>query len=88
MADAASFFLCERCCKTCSAQMTTIRNRIEQWFEILGHRIYENKYKTLIVMVFLIAGILSQLPKLIFDMSNEGFLHEDDQSLAALLWHS
>jgi hydrophobe/amphiphile efflux-3 (HAE3) family protein len=61
--------------------MTTIRNRIEQWFEILGHRIYENKYKTLIVMVFLIAGILSQLPKLTFDMSNEGFLHEDDQSL-------
>jgi hypothetical protein len=68
--------------------MTTIRNRIEQWFEILGHRIYENKYKKLIVRVFLIAGILSQLPKPTFDMSNEGFLHEDDRSLAALLWHS
>jgi hydrophobe/amphiphile efflux-3 (HAE3) family protein len=61
--------------------MTTIRNRIEQWFEILGHRIYENKYKTLIVMLILIAGILSQLPKLTLDISNEGFMHEDDQSL-------
>ena len=61
--------------------MTTIRNRIEQWFEILGHWIYENKYKTLILMLLLIAGILSQLPKLTLDISNEGFMHEDDQSL-------
>ena len=61
--------------------MTSIRNRIEHWFEILGHRIYENKYKTLVVMLILIAGILSQLPKLTLDISNEGFMHEDDQSL-------
>jgi predicted RND superfamily exporter protein len=61
--------------------MANVRNRIEHWFEILGHKIYDNKYKTLVVMFLLIAGILSQLPKLTLDISNEGFLHEDDQSL-------
>ncbi len=61
--------------------MTNIRNRIERWFESLAHKIYNNKYKTLLIMLFIIAGILSQLPKLTVDISNEGFLHKDDQSL-------
>ena len=32
-------------------------------------------------MVLIIAAIVSQLPKLQVDISNEGFMHEDDQSL-------
>ena len=61
--------------------MTDMRSRIEEKFESLAYTIYRNKYKTLLIMMLVIAGILSQLPKLRVDISNEGFMHEDDPSL-------
>ncbi len=61
--------------------MANIRNRIEERFASLARTISKNKYAVLIIMILLIAGILSQLPKITLDISNEGFLHKDDQSL-------
>ncbi len=61
--------------------MTNIRDRIEKWFEELAKIIYENKYKTLLIMTIVIAALFSQLPKITIDTSTEGFLREDDQKL-------
>ncbi len=54
---------------------------METWFENLARTIYHNRIKTLIIMAVLIAAFISQLPKLFFDFSTEGFLHENDPTL-------
>ncbi len=61
--------------------MANIRDRIEKWFEELAKIIYENKYKTLLLVIIFIVGLFSQLPKITLDTSTEGFLNEDDQKL-------
>ena len=60
---------------------TTIRHRIEAGFERFGHLIYRNHWKTLLLLLLLIAGLVSQLPKLTMDTSTEGFLHDNDPTL-------
>lgn len=61
--------------------MANIRNRVEAWFETLARIIFHNRIKTLIIMALLIAAFASQLPKIFFDFSTEGFLHEEDPTL-------
>ena len=61
--------------------MPTIRERIESRFESFGHLIYRNRLITLLVMLVVIAGMVSQLPKARIDTSTEGFLHENDPAL-------
>ncbi|MBW1829295.1 MAG: MMPL family transporter, partial [Deltaproteobacteria bacterium] len=61
--------------------MSKIRNQIETWFENLAHTICDNPYKTLFVMLALVAAFACQLPKITIDTTMEGFLHEDDPSL-------
>ncbi len=60
--------------------MSNIRNRIERLFEEFAIAIYDNRYKTLIIMLVIIGCLFSQLPKMAFDLSSEGFLHENDPS--------
>ena len=62
---------------------TTIRQRIERGFENLGHLIYRNHWKVLLLVALLAAGLISQLPKLTMDTSTEGFLHDNDPTLIA-----
>jgi len=57
------------------------RNRIEQRFEQLGHLIYRNHWKALLLVTLIIGSILSQLPNLTMDPSTESFLREGDNTL-------
>ncbi len=63
--------------------MTTIRNRLEKWFENLAHAIYRHRILTLIIMLALSGLLIVQIPKITIDTSTEGFLHEDDPALLA-----
>lgn len=61
--------------------MSGIRNRIERWFEALSDLIYDNRYKTILLMILFVGLLGSQIPKTTIDTSTEGFLHETDPSL-------
>ncbi len=58
--------------------MTTVRMSLEKWFGSLARNIYHNRFKTLCIMLVIIAGIVSQIPKLTIDVSTEGFMHKSD----------
>jgi hypothetical protein len=62
--------------------MTSIRNKIEKWFESLAQAIFHNRFKTILTMLVIIGAILSQLPTLTMDISTEGFMHPADPTLA------
>ncbi|MDH5547837.1 MAG: efflux RND transporter permease subunit [Gammaproteobacteria bacterium] len=59
----------------------SIRAAIESKLEALGHVIFDKRYVVLPIMLVLVGGLLSQVPKITIDTSNEGFLHEDDPIL-------
>ena len=61
--------------------MTSIRNKIEAWFEFFAYYLFDNKYKMFIFMLVMILGLASQIPKITIDTSTEGFLHDDDPIL-------
>ena len=61
--------------------MSTIRTRLEKWFENLAHAIYRHRILTLIIMLVLSGLLIVQLPKITIDTSTEGFLHEEDPAL-------
>ena len=61
--------------------MQNLRYRIEAWFALFADFIYDNRLKAIILMLGLTLGLLSQLPKLTIDTSNEGFLHKNDPIL-------
>ena len=61
--------------------MATIRARIETGFEKFGRAIFRNRIKTLLLMSILIAGFVSQLPKITFDTSNESYFRKGDRIL-------
>jgi len=58
--------------------MSQIRRKIERWFETFGDLIYRLRWLALILTLALVAGLASQVPKITFDLSTEGFLHKDD----------
>ena len=60
--------------------MSRLRNILETWFEKLADAIYNNRFKTLLVMIILIGAIFSQISNLTFDTSTQGLLREDDPS--------
>ena len=62
--------------------MANVRAKIDSGFETFGHLIYRNRFKTLVLMLILMGGVLSQLPKLGFDSTNESYFHEDDPTLS------
>ena len=58
-----------------------LRQSIEQGFSQYGRLVYRHRYKTLLLLIIVVALLVSQLPKLTLDTSNEGFLHESDPTL-------
>ena len=62
--------------------MENLRTRIETAFESFGRAVFRNRIKTLLFMLVLIAGFMSQLSKITFDESNESYFHEDDPTIA------
>ena len=60
---------------------TNLRQRIEVGFVEFGNLVYRNHWKTLLLVLALVAALVSQLPKLTLDTSTEGFLHDDDPTL-------
>jgi hydrophobe/amphiphile efflux-3 (HAE3) family protein len=63
--------------------MSTIRIRIEKWFEHLAHVIYRHRILTLVIMLALSIILIAQIPKITIDTSTEGFLHDADPALQA-----
>jgi hydrophobe/amphiphile efflux-3 (HAE3) family protein len=61
--------------------ISDIRHRVERSFEGFGRFVYRNRIKTLLVMLVIVTGMVSQLPKVRIDTSTEGFLHEKDPAL-------
>ena len=60
---------------------TTVRHRIESGLKDFGHLLFNQRWIALVLTIAIIAGLISQLPKLEMDTSTEGFLHEDDPTL-------
>ncbi|MGD9364362.1 MAG: efflux RND transporter permease subunit [Desulfobacteraceae bacterium] len=58
--------------------MTRTREKVEKIFEGLAEKIYDNRYKTIVLMLLFMATLLSQINKIQLDTSIEGFLHKDD----------
>ncbi|NOY71202.1 MAG: MMPL family transporter [Gammaproteobacteria bacterium] len=59
----------------------TIKTKIENAFRSFGYFIFDNKFKVLLALLLILAGFISQIPKITADMSSEGSLHEDDPIL-------
>ncbi len=62
---------------------TLFRQRIEIGFSRFGSMVFHHRWLTLLLVIFVVAGFASQLPKLVMDTSTEGFLHEKDPALIA-----
>ena len=62
--------------------MSSIRNRIEHWFELSANLVFDRPWLFIIVIVSMVAGLAAQLPKLHLDTSNESFLHKNDPTLS------
>lgn len=58
-----------------------MKRNIDKGFAHLGAVIYENPVKCLLVILLVVAGFLSQLPRLVVDNSLESFLSPDDPSV-------
>ena len=61
--------------------MKNLRNRMERGFENFASFIYRHRIKTVIIMLFLMGAVISQIPKITVDTSTEGFLHDNDPTL-------
>jgi hydrophobe/amphiphile efflux-3 (HAE3) family protein len=58
-----------------------IRRRIENRLEGLARIIYRHRLKTMAAMLLLVAGLVSQIPRITIDTSMEGFLHQNDPAM-------
>jgi len=63
--------------------MSGYRQKIERGFEAFVHLIYRWRWVVLLLMLSVVAGFASQMPKLTTATSNESFLHSDDPILLA-----
>lgn len=63
--------------------MSSFKHRIELQFKNFGLWVFDNRFKTLLAVLLIAAGFISQLPKITMDTSSEGFLHENDPILIA-----
>lgn len=60
---------------------SSVRKKIELWFERFAHIVYRNRLKAIFITLLFFAALASNLPNLTVDTSNEGFLHKDDPTL-------
>lgn len=63
--------------------MTNSRAWVDDGFESLGRILIRYRYAVLVAMAVIIAGLVSQLPTLTSDNSNESFFRPDDPALMA-----
>ncbi len=61
--------------------MKPFRDRLENWFEAAAGVTYRHRFKTLLIMMSVIAAMMTQLPKITIDISTEGFLRKTDPIL-------
>ena len=61
--------------------MKNLREQIEGLFEAMARKIYNNRFKTVLLALLLFAVCISQIPKITVNTSTEGFLKKTDQSL-------
>jgi len=57
------------------------RIKVEKRFEIFSLLIIKRRFKTLFLTLLFIIGLASNLPKITFDTSTEGFLYEDNPQI-------
>jgi len=57
------------------------RIRVEHGFELLTYTIIKHRFITLFLMLVFVLGLASNLPKITFDTSTEGFLYKDDPQI-------
>ncbi len=58
--------------------MSEARKKIEQRFDNFGHVTCRHRWIALALMIVLAGGLATQIPKIKFDLSTEGWLHEND----------
>ncbi|MDH5378479.1 MAG: Fis family transcriptional regulator, partial [Gammaproteobacteria bacterium] len=58
--------------------MSSLRQRIDNLFESMGYWIFGHRLLTLLLVLMMVGGLVSQMPKLTMDTSIEGFLHDED----------
>ncbi len=54
---------------------------VEKKFENFTHVIIKHRFKTLFLTLFIVLALASNLPKITFDTSTEGFLYKDDPQI-------
>ncbi|HFU74575.1 MAG TPA: RND transporter, partial [Helicobacteraceae bacterium] len=59
-------------------QMKRSIKKVDTLLYAMGQGISAHKFKVLVLMLVLIFGMISQVPKITLDTSTEGFLHEED----------
>ncbi len=59
------------------------RIRTEEKFHHFSDFIYDNKFKMLLAVLAMVVALASNLPKITFDTSTEGFLYKDDPQILA-----
>lgn len=59
------------------------RHCVEKRFITFGHLVYQNHWIALCAVLLLVAGLTSQVSKIVLDTSTEGFLHNNDPILLA-----
>jgi len=57
------------------------RIRVEHGFELFTYTIIKHRFITLFLMLIFVLGLASNLPKITFDTSTEGFLYKDDPQI-------
>jgi len=57
------------------------RLRVEKGFETFSLKIIEHRLKALFLTLLMVFGLASNLPKITFDTSTEGFLYKDDPQI-------
>ncbi|MEE8395190.1 MAG: MMPL family transporter, partial [bacterium] len=63
--------------------MAKNKGGVEARFISFGRFIFRNRLKTILAVAVLIAGLASQLPKIVIDTSTEGFFIEGDPAIVA-----
>ena len=61
--------------------MSDLRDHIERLFAAWGRFAYRHRWWVIGLVLLLVGSLASQLPKIHFDTSTEGFLHPDDPIL-------
>ncbi len=59
-----------------------MNRRVRTWFERFGAFVYQNPKKMLLLVLLATMAMVSQLPKLTIDTTNEGFFHPDSEIIA------